>query len=297
MKISQINFQGAKALELLTADLRLVAVYQFGPRIAFFGRPKGPNLLLWKPGQYKRGTWDLRGGHRVWVTRPGADENEDTYATDNGRCEVEILDDGFRLVGAENPANRTRRGFSVKVRASDTLDVDNFLSNTGDMLYSGGVWTLTCTVPAKGTRYGVPIGDGSEWNAYRMVNFHRWAGHGQGGFNDKQIVAGKDLLVITPRGLENKRMLESHHGIIAMSDPARSVTFAKKVAHDISAPTPLGCNIAFYIGPKNFMVEMETMGAERTLRPGDSLHHTEKWVLRPGAVKLDRAASLLELFA
>ena len=28
---------------------RLVAVYQFGPRIAFFGQPKGANLLLWKP--------------------------------------------------------------------------------------------------------------------------------------------------------------------------------------------------------------------------------------------------------
>ncbi len=300
--INKITFQGAKALELITPALRLVAIYQFGPRIAFFGQPKGANLFLWKPGKYKRGNWHLQGGHRVWVTRPGADENEDTYATDNAPCDVEIFADGFRLIGAENPVNRTRRGFSVKVRDADTLDVDNFVQNTGDMLYSGGLWVLTCTVPGKGTRYGIPLGDGSEWNAYRMVHFNRWGGHGQGGFNDKQIVTGKDLLVINPVGIENKRMVESHHGIIAMSDPSRDVTFAKKVPHDISAACPLGCNVemdetAREIGPKNFMVELETMGAERTLRPGDTLHHTEKWILKPGAVKLTNAASLLQLFA
>lgn len=294
--ITNTKFHGAHALTLTTDKVQLVAVYEYGPRIAHFSARGGSNLLLWKPGKYKRGQWDLRGGHRVWVTRPGADENEDTYATDNGKCEVEIFQDGFRIIGTENPANRTRRGFSVKVLAADKLEVDNFLINTGDMLYSGGLWALTCTVPGKGTRYGIPVGDGSEWNAFSMVNFHRWAGHGQGGFGDKQIAIHGDLMTVDPRGLENKRMVQSHHGIIVMSDPSRRLTFAKRVAYDPAAHHPLNCNIAFYIGPKNFMVEMETMGGEKTLKPGGYLHHPEIWVLKPGAVPLKKAAQLVELF-
>ncbi|HRG57059.1 MAG TPA: hypothetical protein PLG56_13520, partial [Lacunisphaera sp.] len=75
--ISRINFDGLDAVELRTRDLRLVALTAKGPRIAFFGRPAGDNLLLWAPGKYRRGAWDLMGGHRLWAARPGADEAEE----------------------------------------------------------------------------------------------------------------------------------------------------------------------------------------------------------------------------
>ena len=42
---------------------------------------------------------------------------------------------------------------------------------------------------------------------------------------------------------------------------------------------PLGTNLALYVGPKNFMVEMETMGAFATLKPGQVLKHRETWLL------------------
>lgn len=284
MKLKKTKFNRLKAVELTTPALRLVAISEYGPRIAWFGRPEGDNLLLWVPKKYTRGDWDLRGGHRVWVTRPGGDECEDTYATDNEPCDVELTGDGFRLTGAENPTNRTRRGFAVKVLADDRLEATNFVTNTGDMLYSGGVWALTCTVPGKDTRYGIPIGDGANWDAFKLVMFRTWAGHGQGGFNDPQISFTKDMLIVTPRGLENKRMVQSHRGLIAMSDPGRGLTFVKQVDYDPAGQYPLGTNIAFYIGPKNFMVEMETMGPERTLKPGETLNHRETWQLRSGAM-------------
>ena len=70
MKLAQTEFDGMAAVELTTDALCLVAVAERGPRVAFLGRPGGENLLLWKPGKYGRGDWDLCGGHRVWVTRP-----------------------------------------------------------------------------------------------------------------------------------------------------------------------------------------------------------------------------------
>ncbi len=296
MKVSQVVFEGRHGVEILTDEMRLVAVAELGPRIAFFGQPGGDNLLLWEPGKHTRGEWDLRGGHRVWVTRPGADECEDTYATDNEPCEVAMFGNGFCLTSRPNPVNQTRRGMSVKLLGPKSVQVDNFVLNAGPMLYSGGVWALTCTVPTAGTQYAIPVGDGSSWDAFTMVCFREWAGHGQGGFNDPQIRIDNDLLVIDPRGVENKRMVQSQAGIIAMSDPGRGVTFAKKVDYRRGGNYPLNTNIAFYIGPDNFMVEMETMGPEETLKPGEDLIHREIWRLEKGAVELSTAA-LKKLFA
>ncbi len=295
--VAEVEFDGIQAVEITTAGLRLVATRDFGPRIASLGKPDGDNILLWDPETYTRGDWDLRGGHRVWVARPMADECEDTYATDNGPCELEIIDGGFRLTGTENPANCTRRGFAVRVLNDTTLEVDNFVTNTGEMLYSGALWALTCSLPSKDTRYGIPIGNGSEWDAFTLVSFRRWGGHGEGGFEDPQVTVSGDLMIVDPAGVENKRMLMSHHGIIAMCDAHRSLTFAKKVASGGPGSYPLNCNMAFYVGPDNFMVEMETLGTENTLRPGESLHHLETWVLQDGAASLNSAQTLVDLFA
>jgi len=37
--------------------------------------------------------------------------------------------------------------------------------------------------------------------------------------------------------------------------------------------------MAFYVGPENFMVEMETMSPWVTLRPGETCEHEEIWLL------------------
>ncbi len=295
MRTQEILFEGSKAIEIITDNMRLVVVTAFGPRIAFFGKPDGDNLLLWEPGKYTREKWDLAGGHRVWATRPGADENEDTYALDNGPCEFEITDNLVHIIGAENTSNRTRRGLSIKVLDDDCVSIDNFLINTGDMLYSCGIWALTCTIPSKGSQYAIPIGDGSSWDAFNMVFFREWAGHGQGGFNDDQFIVAEDMIIINPKGMENKRMIQAHHGIIAMQDPIRKLTFIKKTDYYPSGKYPMNTNIAVYIGPDNFMVEMETMGPEETIKPGKSLHHAETWLLKSEAIAFSSANAIIDI--
>ncbi|MBN1809858.1 MAG: hypothetical protein JW909_12395 [Planctomycetes bacterium] len=295
MAVLNTTFEGSRAVELTTRSIRLVAVCDCGPRIAFFGAPGGDNLLLWAPGKYTRGDWDLRGGHRVWMTRPGADESEDAYAPDNEHGELETREFGFRIIGAPDPVRRIRRGIDVRAVEDDRLHVDNFIMNTGDMLTSCGVWAITCTVPLPGTSYAFTVGDGSGWDSFSMVFFKEWAGH-HGRYDDPQLSFRNDLLVVNPAGNENKRMLQSRLGIAAMSDPARDLTFAKRVAYRPGACYPLGCNMAFYIGPDNFMVELETMGPENTLRPGESSHNVETWLLRRGPLPLEDSRCLIELF-
>lgn len=293
--IKRIEHEGLDAVELRTSALRIVALTAKGPRIAFFGRPGGPNLLLWAPGKYRRGSWDLMGGHRLWAARPGADEAEETYATDNEPCALQTAGGGFRVTGAPDPINRIRRGFALMAKGNRVV-IEHFLRNESDMLWSGGLWALTCTVPVKGSTYTLPLGDGSSWDYATIVSFRTWGGgHGGVGFEDPQFGFTRDAMVLKPSGRENKRMIKADPGIIAWHNPAQKLLFAKHAAFAPEANYPLGTNLALYVGPKNFMVEMETMGAFATLKPGQVLKHRETWLLAD-AKAAPTAKELRELF-
>ena len=57
---------------------------------------------------------------------------------------------------------------------------------------------------------------------------------------------------------------------------------ARPVARVVpGARYPLGTNIAVYLGPASFMVELETMSPIVTLVPGASLRHVEHWTFGP----------------
>ncbi|MFZ5495690.1 MAG: hypothetical protein ACOZE5_10200 [Verrucomicrobiota bacterium] len=279
--IKRLKFGGQPCIELRTSQLRLVVLTARGPRVAVLARPTGPNLLLWQPGKYKRGAWDLMGGHRLWLARPGADEAEETYATDNRPCVVETFANGFTVTAPVDPIHRTQRGLKVTALAADRLAIEHFVTNCSDMLWSGGLWGLTCTLPGPGTSYQMPLGDGSAWDYATMVTFRTWGGgHGGVGFGDEQFRLTDDALVLRPAGRENKRMVKADAGIIAMHDPAQRLLFAMHAPYQPEGNYPLGTNLAFYVGPKNFMVEMETMSPFATLKPQQTLRHTETWLLR-----------------
>ena len=295
--IQRINFEGLAAIEVRTRSLRMVVITAMGPRIAFWGRPGGSNLLLWRPGKYRRGQWDLMGGHRLWAARPGADEAEETYASDNEPCTVKASARGFTVTGALDPVQKLRRGFTVTATADGRITLDHFLRNESDMLWSGGLWALTCTVPGKKTTYTLPLGDGSSWDHATIVAFRTWGGgHGGVGFDDPQFGCTKDALVLKPSGRENKRMIKADAGIIARYDPAQKLLFAIRSAYDPAGNYPLGTNLALYVGPKNFMVEMETMGPAATLKPGQVLKHRDTWLLA-AAKTAPKAKDLRGLFA
>ncbi|HEY8994290.1 MAG TPA: hypothetical protein VIM71_06505 [Lacunisphaera sp.] len=279
--IKRITFGGLAAVELRTPKIRLVVLTAKGPRVAFWGRPDGDNLLLWAPGKYRRGRWDLMGGHRLWLARPGADEAEETYATDNQPCDVEVFGNAFSVTAPVDPIHRTQRGIKVTALAADRVVIEHFVTNCSDMLWSGGIWGLTCTVPSAGTSYLAPLGDGSSWDYATMVAFRTWGGgHGGLGFGDEQFQLTDDALVLRPSSRENKRMVKADAGIIAMHDPVQKLLFAMHADYQADGNYPLGTNLAFYVGPKNFMVEMETMSPFTTLKPQATLRHTETWLLR-----------------
>jgi hypothetical protein len=279
LNITETTFFGHRAIQINTTTLKLIITTDCGPRIAFFGKNEKENLLFWDSENRGRDDWKLRGGHRVWVARPNADEAEETYFADNNPCAVTKSNDSITILGAVDPIIKTQRGIKITVLSHNKLAVDNILINKSNMLYSGSIWALTCTNPNPKHQYGIPLGDNNSWDCFRVVYFRRWGGGSTSQVNDPQISLTQDLMLINPKGIETKRMIEAPQGIIAMDIPEQDTMFIKQVGYEPAGNHPLGCNLAFYIGKDNFMVEMETMGPEAIIKPNQEAVWREIWVL------------------
>ena len=286
MDVKKIKWNEFDALQLTVDDTRMVIVTSVGPRIAFYGKVNGRNLLFWDTEGRARKNWKLRGGHRVWIMTQGADESEMTYQPDNDPCEVKVEDNNVTVWSALNKNNMTRKGIRIQSIDQNNFEVSSLVKNDGDMLLSCGIWVLTCTLPAEKTQYAFPLGDDSGWDTFKSVQFRKW-GSCDGTFGDSQFNAGKETMVITPKGNQAKQMFNIPLGLGVMNDPESGLTFKKKVKYDYDANYPEGCNFAVYIGPENYMVEFETMGPYSTIKPGDTKEHIEIWALGDGTIDVN----------
>jgi hypothetical protein len=258
--------------------MRMVVITSAGPRIAWFGHPAGKNLLFWdEDGTEHRGRWQLRGGHRLWTTRPGADESEETYAPDNDACRVRILRDGLQVDAPRTPAQLEK---SLIIRSvPGAFRIGHRLRNAGDMLWSGGSWAITCTRPRRSTRYAIPLDGGSAgWDLLTIVTPRRWGSTHTSRLDDPQFRLREDALHFQAHGREAKRMVFAPRGRLEMRD-ARG-HFVKVATPIAGASYPLATNVACYLAPRAFMVELETMSPIVTLVPGATLSHVEHWSLR-----------------
>ncbi|MGE5191146.1 MAG: hypothetical protein ACM3U2_01510 [Deltaproteobacteria bacterium] len=199
------------------------------------------------------------------------------------------------ITGAAHHFLQVRRGLRIRPIDDSTVDVTGFVRNEGAMLYSAGVWSLTCTNPAGGKEYGIPLfTPNGLWEVATVVFPRRWAGHTSRP-DDPQISMNSDFMIVRPQGVESKRALRAEPGILALTWPEKRLSFIKRAPFNPAGNYPLGCNLSFYIGPDNFMVEMETMGEERTLLPGESVENTETWKLVDDVLHWTEPGRLLDL--
>jgi hypothetical protein len=276
--ITKTQFDGLEAVEIVTDQVRAILIHEIGPRIAFLGKPSGENLLYWDKEAVSRGDWKLRGGHRVWMTRPYADESVDTYIADNERCKLAILDGCVTATAPVNPVNAMERGMEISVLQDGSLQVTNSITNKGDLIYSGGVWSPTCVVP-DGKRLRIPLGaeEHVSWDVVRIVAPLVFAGNTSVLEDDQCCFAGNDL-VVEPKGTVFKRACSARKGKVILE--CGGYNFEKYSPYNKLFRYPFeGCNTAVFVGKDNWMAELETFGGESEILPGDTIKNTEFWSL------------------
>lgn len=281
VQIEKVVFDGLEAVALVTACVKMVIVVECGPRIAYFGeKEEAKNLLYWDKAGAEHGTWRLMGGHRVWLTRPYADESEDTYAEDNAPCKLELGENRIRVTAPAHPFTKMERGMEIRVIDDQTFQVVNFVKNAGDLIYSGGVWSPTCINPA-GKVIRVPLGeDNVTWDLVKIVIPRIFAGNTVP-VNDPQVTFTEREMIVKSRGILTKRCVTAPQGKISMEWPEEGIVFEKCSRYIRDGKYPLdGCNIAVFIGQDNWMGELETFGREQGIRPGETIFNEEQWTLR-----------------
>lgn len=269
-------FDGLEAWTINDGKWTMTAVSGCGPRIAFLGKEK--NLLYWdtKPGG-KRGEWKLRGGHRVWLSRPYADESEDTYLTDNEPCATEVQGAMLTLISPAHPVHKLERGIRIIARGGGHFTVTNFVHNIGDLIYSGGVWSPTCIEPA-GKILRIPLGvEDATWDVVHVVIPRVFAGN-HTVLEDPQVRFEGNDLTVRPTGRVVKRCAASPKGIVRMECPD-GIVLQKKVRYVPGAAYPMNCNVAVFAGDNCWMGEIETFGIEQPIIPGQTIENIEEWEL------------------
>lgn len=279
MKIEKTVFDGLNGYELTTENWKLTVIADCGPRIAYLGRPDGKNILYWDKDGVIRGEWRLRGGHRLWLTRPMADESEDTYFSDNASCEVELLEDGLRVTAPAHPIHKLERGMEIRCAGDGRFAVRHTIKNVGDLIYSGGIWSPTCINPT-GKEIRIPLGqDDVTWDIVKVVIPRVFAGNTTQ-LEDPQVYFEGNDMVVRPAGRVTKRCVSAPKGTITMTWPEERIAFTKRVPYQPMARYPLdGCNLAVFVGQDNWMGELESYGAEQPIIPGQTIEHTEYWQL------------------
>jgi hypothetical protein len=273
--IKKIDFDGLSAVEIRTSKITAILIYEIGPRIAFFGKAEGENLLYWEKDGMQRGQWKLYGGHRVWITRPGADESEDTYIPDNELCSLSITGNTIIAISPANQLNQLERGMELEVLAEDCIKVRNFVINRGTLIYSGGVWSPTCVNPAD-KKIVIPLGnDESTWDVVKMAIPRVFAGNTTMLEDDQVSFCGNDLVVV-PKGRVMKRVCSAPKGRIRLE--CGDYAFEKHSPYNRLLRYPFeGCNTAVFVGKDNFMAELETYGGESDIIPGAMIENIEFW--------------------
>lgn len=270
-------FDGLEGYTLLSGGWRMTVITECGPRIAFLGEKD--NLLYWDKTGVIRGEYHLMGGHRVWITRPMADESEDTYLSDNAPCRVEIQGQTLTAVSPAHPVHQLERGMRIEALEEGRFRVTNFVTNAGGLIYSGGVWSPTCIVP-DGRVLRIPLGqEDTTWDLVKVIIPRVFAGNTVR-LDDPQVAFEGSDLVVRPQGMVCKRCVSAPKGTIRMEWPEKGITFTKTVPYERFGRYPLdGCNLAVFVGQDNWMAEMESFGPEQPILPGETVEHSEYWSL------------------
>lgn len=273
MKIEPTEFRGwREAYRLRLGEAEMVIVTEIGPRILSLAAGGGPNLLFVDEETAGQGqgdaAWYVYGGHRFWI----APETEHTYAPDNARCEVEVATDRLAVLAPVASQTKLQKRLTVTAREGRFV-VEHGVRYTGDMLYTGAPWALTCVEP-KGIVV-FPWGRGGAWDLKKIIYWSRWIGHGSD-VTSQQWQPGPDLFRVAPTGEEGKVGTSCPEGWVALC--REDATFLKSYHWMPGVRYPdEDCPLQVYTSSR--LIELETLGPLATFYPDEEVVHREVWTV------------------
>jgi hypothetical protein len=266
--------------KLSNGTVELVGTTDIGPRVMRYAFVGGENILGEVKGSLAdkdKQTWQAWGGHRVWIAPEGQPKS---YGPDNSPIKyTQVAPNSVRLEQPVEPGTGIQKSMTVTLEATGTgVTVVNTLTNRNQKPYELAVWALTIMNPVGGTAIIPQEPYASHDNAlqparplvmwsYTNLADPRWA------IGPKYI-----RLSVDPANKESQKIgVGNKVGWAAFA--RNGLLFIKRMpAYEHNQTYPdFGSSVEVYTAAD--FIEVESLGPMRTLKPGESAEHTERWSL------------------
>jgi hypothetical protein len=277
-KITCTSLKLPNCYKLSNGTVELVVTTDIGPRIARYGFVGGESILSDISGSLAEkdlGAWQAWGGHRVWIAPEGQPKS---YGPDNTPIKhAPVGNNGIRLEQPVEKGTGIQKVMTVTMDATGTgVTVQHTLINRNQKPYELAVWALTIMNPGgtaivpqepykKHADALLPARPLVLWH-YTDLSDSRYA------IGPKFIRLSTDAAKPEPQkfGVANK---------VGWAAYARNgLLFVKRMKYEEGAAYPdYGCSVEVFT--QAGFIEVESLGPLRTLKPGESAEHTERWSL------------------
>jgi hypothetical protein len=248
---------------------------QAGPRIVrLIYKTTNINLLAETPESKLNspyGDYSIRGGHRFWAA---PESPEFTYIPDDSGLKVEKSANSVILIGKGEEPTGLQKTLEINLPASSPrVLLKHVLTNRSKKTIHCAAWVIT-VLPAGGkARMPLRGEPGSNLLPDRQLSFWPY-----GKISDPRFHLMEDGLEVDVTHTEEIFKIGARCPQGVLSYIKNGITFCKQFAFDPKACYPdFGCNAEIYTN--GLIVELESLSGLVELRPGQSIHHHETWLI------------------
>ncbi|MDR3257253.1 MAG: hypothetical protein LBT17_00485 [Mycoplasmataceae bacterium] len=260
-------------------QIDMIVTTNVGPRIIFFGKHKGMNFLFedlndnfhmddkkFQDMFGKNQIWHCYGGHRLWVSP----ENYYTYAPDNKKVKVDIGKNTVIFTSEIEPLRKLQKQIKIMFKNKQVY-VEHVIKNCDNKVISLAPWALTSMVP-KGIAFFKMNDKDTGFLPNKKIITWPYTN-----LSDPRLFIGKKYIAL--KADENNKQpfklgLDYQYGkSVYLLD---GVKFTIQCQYDNEGIYPdYGCSLETYTN--NYFLEIETLGKVQSIKPKQSLRHTEIW--------------------
>jgi hypothetical protein len=224
--------------------------------------------------------WHNFGGYKLWPAPQKEWNWPPPWRLDRGPCKVEVTEEGTLVLrGMEDPEQGVRFDRELRLDVEGTrLGLLQRVVNVSDGVVTTAIWDVT-QVNADCVGF-VPLGPDAD---YRTL---------EGGGLDEQWRKVGDFLLVRPAGQSGKVFVDGPPGWLGCRWDDLIYLKAFELG-DRPPPKPESPREVF-TGEGGY-IELEVVGPEVTLQPGESATLEEVWYLLPAGAEADSAEGLINV--
>lgn len=284
IKIETVHYRGwGEVVRLANTTVEVLVLTHVGPRILSYGLIGGENQLhefTEQCGLTNDGQYHSYAGHRLWVSP----EVERTYYPDNVPVQVTPLADGAKFtapVESAPPGTGLQKEMQVQLASEGAqVTLTHRIKNKSAAATEMAPWALT--VMEAGGRAILPLAPRHAMDKQHLLPEGLMALWSYTDLADPRWTFGTQYVQLTTEASPSARFREQMLGIYNPQGWAAyhrsGHLFVKRAAVELGRTYPdFGCNFETYTEPG--FLELETLAPLRSLRPGETAEHVERWWL------------------